>query len=284
MTEIKNGSYLYQVGKMVGETGFYRLYLCRSDRTERQCLLQIATSAEQNGELERAAYVLKELKRRAEELEQEYAKVKSEENVMLNYDLGFPELIDSFVCQEQGKRRINILAFKNVAKVGQLVPLTNITNKDHLRVDLRTSAWIMGKLLKLLVFAHSEGIAAGSLSGGNILIEPDQHYVLIFDWSAAQTSAREVPNDLKRQEISQAAQSVVTVLGGDLKTGVFPDDGEEVFGRYTEHILRLAQGKERITERAHAEFYKLVDSLWERKFYPFTTKPLEITEETKEEE
>lgn len=274
MAEIRNGSHVYEVGKKVAETDTHRLYLCAQDGTGRQCLLQIATAVEHNGGLQRAAYILTELQRRADELEKEYARVKTDPNVLLNYGLGFPELIESFAYHEQGGRWINIVAFKNVEEINRLVPLVNITDKDRMRVDLRTSAWIMGKLLKLLVFIHSEGISAGLLSGSNILIEPDQHYVLIFDWSAARVYPEAVPMKIQRQEISQAAQAVIAVLGGDFKTGVFPDDGEEAFDRFTEHVLRLARGSESNAERAHANFYKLVDLLWKREYYPFTTKLL----------
>jgi hypothetical protein len=272
--DIQNGSQIYQVGKPVAENDKYHLYLCTQKETGRQCLLQIVTATEHNGDLDRAAYILRELKRHADELEEEYAKVKTDQKDLLNYDLGFPELVDSFVCQEQGGRRVNILAFKNVENVGRMVPLSNITTKDQLCVDLRTSVWIMGKLLKLLVLAHSERISAGLVTSENILIEPDQHYVLIFDWSKARTYPDAVPLETRCSEISQAAKAIITVLGGDSETGVFPDDSDEIFDRYTDHLLRLALGSESNAERAHAKFYELTDALWKREFYPFTTKPL----------
>lgn len=272
--EIRSDSHLYQVGDQVAEADEYRLYLCIQEDTGRQCLFQIASTTEHNGGLDRATYILKEFKRRADELETEYAKFKKDPDNLLNYDLGFPELVDSFVCHEQGNRRVNILAFRNVEDVRKMVPLIGITEKDRLRIDLRTSAWIMGKLLKLLIFAHSEGIAAGQLSGENILIEPDQHYVMIFDWANAFVNSEEIPKETRRQEISAAAQAVIVALGGDMETGVFPNDGDEAFDRYTDHLLSLARGEARSAERAHQKFYELVDELWERKYYPFTFHPL----------
>lgn len=273
MTEIRSGSDLYQVGEKVAETDNYRLYLCKQNGV-RQCLLQIATSLEYNGGLDRAAYVLGELKRYADALEAEYASVKADPNSLLNYDLGFPELMDSFVCQEQGGRRINILAFRNVEDVSRLVPLVNITDKDRQRVDLRTSAWIMGKALKMFVLTNKEKISVGLTTGNNILVEPKEHYVVFFDWTASQTHSGGVPMEIRRQEISQAAQAVIVVLGGDFRTGIFPDDGDEAFGQYTDYLLRLARGSESRAQRAHTGFYKIVDSYWKREYYPFTTKSL----------
>jgi hypothetical protein len=273
MTELRNGSDLYQIGDRVAETDDYRLYLCKQEGTGRQCLLQIAKAIEKNGGLARAAYILGELKRRAYELEAEYALVRTNPNSLLNYQLGFPELVDSFICQEQGGRQINILAFRDVEDVSKMVPLTNITEKDQLRVDIRTSAWIMGKILKMLAFAFSERFSVDP-TGNNILIEPDNHYALIFDWAAAQIHSKAVPAENRRQQISHSAQAVITVLGGDLETGIFPDAGDKNFTRYTDYLLRLARGNESDAKRAHTEFYKIVDTFWKREFYPFTVKPL----------
>lgn len=272
--DIVSGSNVYEVGKKVAESGGYSLYLCIQKETKRQCLLQIATDPEHNGGLDRAAYILKELKQRSDELEAEYASVKTDPKDLLNYDFGFPELVDSFSSSEQGGRWVNILAFKNVEDASRMVPLSNIAVKDQLRVDLRTSVWIMGKLLKLLVFMHGEGISVDLITENNILIEPEQHYVLIFDWSTAQIHSEAIPMETRCQQISQAAQAVIAVLGGNLETGIFPDDGDEAFGRYIDHILRLARGSESKADRAHAKFYELVDSLWKREYYPFVAKPL----------
>jgi hypothetical protein len=273
---IENGSCLYQVGEKAAEAEKYRLFLCKAEQTGQPCLLQVAVTAAQNGELDRNAYILGELKSYSDKLEEEYAKVKKDPKVLLNYHLGFPELVDSFISKDQGGRRINILAFRNVENISKLVPLINLTQRDRLRLDLRTSVWILGKLLKMLVFTQSGGYSVNA-AGNNILIEPEpnRRYVIVFDWSDSVIYSGPVPMERRCEEISQAAQSVIIALGGDFETGVIPDDGEEAFARYTDHLLRLARGSESNAERAHAMFYDLADSLWTRGFYPFTTKPLE---------
>lgn len=264
----------YTLGTQVAETEKYRLYLCREESTGQECLLQIATDNQHDGTLCRSAVRLEVLKRAADALEAEYEKVRENPEMRLNYAIGFPELIDSFPCIPQGSRQINILAFRNVEDVRHMVPLCNITVRDHLRVDFRTSAWIMGKLLKLLVFAHSQGIAVGRLDSANILIEPKQHYVLFFDWSEAFVYPETVPTEIARQEIAQAANAVITVVGGNLETRTFPDDGDTAQDRYTDFLLQLADGRQRDAQQAHTEFYKLVDELWKREYYEFTTLPV----------
>lgn len=313
--QIKSPDHVYRLGKLVAEAPAYRLYLCKQEGTGRECLLQVAASAVDNGTLDRAAFVLKELERRADELEAEYAKVRTDPNVLLNYGLGFPELVESFIFEEQNGRRINILAFRCVDDVHRMVPLGNIVRKDELRVDLRTSAWIMGKALKLLAFAHGERISVGRIDDTNILIEPDQHYVLFFDWSHAELHPDVVPTVTRRTEIAQAAQAVIKVIARDHSDGtggsssselgmtmerwmaqdlvdssvigIKPLDGLEgqmslaearsVYADYekerpyADFLVHLADGGERDAEQAHERFYKLIDGIWERKFYPFTT-------------
>ena len=156
-----------------------------------------------------------------------------------------------------------------------MIPLTNITLKNRLRVDTRTSVWMLGKLLKLLAFAHSQNIAVGLLGGNNILIEPHQHYILIFDWLNAEMYPGPIPTLTQRKEIVQVTTSILTVMGRTAK-GI-PNDGDETLEPYIEYLLRLARGEERSAKSAHAHFYELADSLWKRGvFYPFTTKPLVV--------
>lgn len=314
---VRNNDDEYEVLKKVAENNVYRMYLCEHLQTGRECLLQIGLTDADNSRLERFAYILKELKSRAAELEKEFAKVKGDPKDMLNYGLGFPDLINSFIYTDRdGDRRVNVFVFNNIANAGDAVPLINITEKDSLRVDLKTSVWIMGKALKLLAFTQSEGFAIKLVSSDNILLDPEKHYVLFFDLMATQIYPDGVvPEEVCRQEIAKAAQAVIVVLGGDPETEYIPsddsgdriisedddkddegdseddDDSETLFfshagdgqekdvSRYTDYLLYLARGDESNAKRAHERFYEIVDSLWPRKFHPFTTLPLESSDE-----
>ncbi|MFA4846094.1 MAG: hypothetical protein WC654_06060 [Patescibacteria group bacterium] len=284
-----NTKRVYHLKKLVGGTSAYRLYLCEQDGVEWDCLLQVAAvplaekgmdSSEallrNNGALDRSAFLLRELLREAHRLETEFALLQEEgSDRFLNYDLSFPRLVDSFICNEQGKRRVNILAFKNVPEVIRMVPIDNIVTKNHLRVDIRTSAWILGKLLKLLTFVHSLGIAVELTDTTNILTEPDEHYILFFDWSRAKSYPDGVvPTEIRRREIMNVTRSVITLLGGNAEKRFFPNDGEPYFDAYTDHLLRLAHGSQANAQAAHAQFYELIRGLWKHGFHDFTTKPL----------
>jgi hypothetical protein len=271
---ISNGPRQYDIGDQVAETAFYRLYLCREEGSDRGLLLQVATGVEHNGKLDRSAYLLGVLLQHAEDLEKEYAGVKTDPKDMLNYQFAFPELADSFIASEQGGRRINILGFRNVEDARQMVPLYNIVHRDRRRVDLRTSVWILGKLLKILVFVHDAGITVDDLTLGNVLIEPDKHYVLVFNWADAEKHPDGVSGASAREEIQRAARCVIEVLGGDADLTI-PDDGTEQYARYVAHLVALARDGERSADSAHRAFYALVDRLsWPRGKYPFTSLPL----------
>jgi len=275
---VEDGRNRYEVGALVASSKKFELYLCKQVESGRECLFQIATEVANNGMLDRTAFILEELERKAAELEEEYAKVRTDPKMFINYDLGFPELVDSFVCEEwktnkSGLLQVNILGFRGIERINQLAPIRNIVVKDHRRIDLRTSAWIMGKSLKILDFAHSLGISVGRIDATNILIEADQHRVVFFDWSDAQLYPKSeiIPSEIRRREISETARAIIFILGGNLETREFPGEIDEQFKPYIEYLWQLADEKQRDAKEAYTQFYKLVDELWERVFYPFTT-------------
>lgn len=267
--EIVSGPNVFDVNELVGISDCSRLYACTQKGVTGRRLLQIAATVEDNPLLERSALHLKELEEIAYEIEKEFAQVKEKPDDRLDYQLGIPELIDSFECLEQGGRRINILGFRNVEDISQIIPLANIARKDKMRIDAKTSAWIMGKLLKLLVFAHGEGFAPAPLDANNILIEPVQHYVMIFNWSR-----NDITPAKRREDISNAAKTVITAMGGNPQTGDLPDDGVENFAQYREILLRLASQEFTSAKKAHEVFYGVVYKIWPRTYHKFATKPI----------
>ncbi len=266
--------HIYEIGRLVRESPKFRIYLCTQVETGRQCLLQIAKDVVFNGDLERNAFILKELKRLSDELEVKYDKVKTDPKSVLNYDLGFPQVVEGFNCVNQGNRRVNILAFRCIEDYRNIVPLPYITEKDGLRVDPRTSAWIMGKALKLLTFLHSQNYSIKNANAINMLLVPEYHYVLFFDMSEAILCVDGVPDEDRKLEIAQAAQAVIQVLDGDIESGIFPDSNDASSTEYFDYLLYLARGNHRDAQSAHKRFYEIVDSLWVKEFYPFTTYPL----------
>ena len=260
---------LYGVVKPLGITDEFNTHLCKLP-DGREGILKIASIVEHNGVLDREAYRLNLLKEEADAVEKEYAE-RMHGKQPLNYHFYFPKVEESFVSGDQGGRRVIILSFSDIsAAVGELTPLSHLTSYDHLRVDPRSSAWILGKLLKLLVFTHSLGISIGRLSGDNILINHEQHYVSLFDWGGAEDLGK-MTTEVACKEISQITREVILALGGDPETGKIPEDDQLADSRYQEFLIKLLLKNDGNAQKAHKEFYELIRSLWPSAFHPFTT-------------
>ena len=271
--KIKGNNGTYEVGDIIADNKEIRTRRC-TGAEDRELLCQIAVDSSKNAGLARNALMLTQLAEASNRVEAEYASQGG--TVPLNYNIAFPELIDSFVLLEQGARQINILGFRHVSELHRLIPLVKLW-KQGLRVDLRTSAWIMGKLLKTIAFAHNNSVEVSDISGNNVLIEPDQHYVFVFNWASAITHDGEVPSTVIREEIKRAAKVVIRALGDDLEVAC----PNEVDLPYVNYLYHLATSGESNAFRAHKTFYEVVDALcenpdseWERGFYKFTTLPL----------
>lgn len=262
---------------LVRTSGTDSLYRVADQAGGREYLLQVAKTRADNEAIDRSAYFLKKLAEAAAAAEAAFAQVKAEEWMCLNYDVMFPQLVDTFrLGEEQGRRKANVLGFKLVPEVRLYVPVGNITARDRLRVDMRTSIWIMGKALKMLDFAHANGIEVGNLGSESLLIQPEQHFVCLFDWRSAVMHPQGVPQDIRRREIKELTSTVIGLLSGDADRRFFHEEDVPGFLEYTEYLLLLAAGGEADTQRAHNTFYAIVDKHYERKFYPFTTHPLDV--------
>lgn len=266
-----NGS--YDILQPLGKTKKFKLYSCRNG--DKSYILKIAATTEHNALIADEAEFLSEMRGHAALLEDEYMAVKSDPNVFLNYQLCFPDLHESFISERQGGRRVNILDFHAVPDLRTLVPVRHITTRDKVRVDCKTSAWMMGKLLKFLTFSYSQNISPGRMTGDNVLIEREQHFILFFDMTAAAYHQDLVPADIRKEQIAKAAAIITIALGGDATTGEYYEDGQDPQGMYASYLYHLACGGEDDASRAHTDFYKLVESLWPREYWPYTTFPLQ---------
>lgn len=261
----------YQVDALVAETADYRVYVCVEQGTGKCCLLQISTTSAGNGPLDKSAFLLKKLANSANEYEIAYAKLGNDHR--LSYDRLFPALVESFIAPDQGGRRANILAVVDVESPLQMFPLSNLRHKDNVLIALSSSAWVMGRLLKLLVFAHDQGVAVNSITANNILIEPKQHIVTVFDWSEALIYTSEVPMAQRRSDIAKSAEAILGAVGANLHTGDCPqvDDSSRP---YITFLFELSNGSFGNAEATHQQFYKIVERVFGRGFNPLKTIPI----------
>ena len=258
----------YVIGSELGSTKLLKFYQCTAG-DNKACILKIARKAVFNGLLDREAFLLQTLEKEAFDLETAYQK-KNDGERKLNYHFFFPKLIETFISEEQGGSRISIVSFAHIANdINELTPLNYLTEKEEIRVDPRTSAWILGKLLTMLAFAQDQGVSSGSLNGDNIFINRAQHYVTIFDWTAATLGSGKISKDLTAINISKLTKEVILVLGGDLAAKKLPADKQLEGNGYEKYLWELNSGLVRDVVEAHSSFYDIVLSTWPREFYEF---------------
>ncbi len=91
-----------------------------------------------------------------------------------------PRLVESFRHREEGTgadRRINV-----IGTVPNLRSLAEVRAAYPDGVDPRDVAWMWRRLLVALGFAHRGGLVHGAVLPTHVLIEPDDHGVVLVDW------------------------------------------------------------------------------------------------------
>lgn len=269
----QNGN--YEIVRKLGGSKCINYHICRN-KADEWLILAIAAMAEHNAVIDRTEYLLSRLFDYSEKYEREFAK-QAQPGRRIHYDWLFPQVVEQLTLPEQGERRVNILHFPEV-DLRQAFALMQITEKGQ-RVDLKTSAWIMGRLLKLLSFLHESSVTTPVLTN-NFLIEPDNHRLLMLDWSEATIGDTPTPAQ-QCFAIKQAAECVLLLLGATCKDGVWHYDYEleENENRYIRRLQTMHKGEYTSAYQAHAAFYETVDSLWGRQFHPFTTYKTKMIKE-----
>ena len=145
------------------------------------------------------------------------------------------QLVDAFAYEEHATgilRRLTVLSY-----VEGLFSLKEVKAAYPHGIDARDMAWIWRRVLIALDFAHTNKVIHGSVLPVHILIHPEQHGVVLIDWSysvldpaATHTWISAISSDYRawyptevfaRQEpqpgldISMAASCMIDVLGGD---------------------------------------------------------------------
>ncbi len=270
---VVQGSLPYEVLKQLSETDTYRTYKVVTPSIERPLVLKIGVSVASNGLLDREAYLLKRMREHAFDLEREYqAKYPGR---YLHYQLAFPYLHESFVAQGQGGRRVLILEVEATEKLEDLTALSLIRTRDRVRVDHKTAAWILGKSLKILAFAHNFGVSFGTIGSDDVVISRDSHLVVFFDWTnAIWFSGGIVSKEVVQQEMYFIAREVSLVMGGDPITFELPESEDDPTQQFQLFMRKLAHFAFTTAGDAHKDFYQVVEAMWGRNFHPYTSIPL----------
>ncbi len=202
------------------------------------------------------------------------------------------QLVDAFPYEEHATgilRQVIVLSY-----VDGLFSLTEVKQVYPQGIDVRDMAWIWRRLLIALDFAHSNGVIHGCVLPPHILIHPEEHGVMLIDWSyavldpanthawikaisspyrawyPAEVFAREEPRP--GLDLYMASKCMIDLLGGDPQAQTMP---ESVPWQIQNHLrgCLLPRSHQRLQD-AHIlrqEFDELLERLWgPRRFHPFS--------------
>jgi hypothetical protein len=193
-----------------------------------------------------------------------------------------PELIDSFMYRHKSVNRqtnamVALEGFYTLEEVIAAYP-------DGL--FWRDMVWMLRRMLVAVGFAHSNGYVHGAVLPPHVLIHPEEHGLVLCDWTCAVEDGEKVRLVLSRYrgwypaevtgkepvgpetDIFMVMRCAVFLLGGDPLTGALP---ERAPARLRAFIRGCSQ--ERMSRRPD-DAWKLLEELDEilgrRKFRPFT--------------
>jgi serine/threonine protein kinase len=101
-----------------------------------------------------------------------------------------PRLVESFAYREPAtgvQRAANVMD-----RAHGFVSLAHVRDAYPGGVDPRDAAWMWRRLLVAIGYAHRAGVIHGAVVPEHVLIEPDQHGLMLVDWCYA-TSGQPVP-------------------------------------------------------------------------------------------
>jgi hypothetical protein len=102
-----------------------------------------------------------------------------------------PDLIESFSYREpdSGVQRVaNVLA-----RVDGFVSLADVTRAYAGGIDPRDAAWMWRRLLVAIGHAHRAGVIHGAVLPDHVLIQPEQHGLILAGWHYAAIGGARVP-------------------------------------------------------------------------------------------
>jgi hypothetical protein len=153
-----------------------------------------------------------------------------------HYAKYFPTLAESFLTADRSEKRVNVFTWRPV-----LYTAEQVRQRHEAGLDGRHLAWSFKRLLTVVGFAHRHGWMHGAVLPSHVLIQPEEHGVVLVGWGHAVVHGEHVRTisapfrdwypvevmekrpALPATDIFLAAKCVVYLAGGDPATGHMPD-------------------------------------------------------------
>lgn len=192
-------------------------------------------------------------------LEQEDSDIKSflDDGKEYHYDWLFPRVETMFAAKTSAVSNfpIKVLVLEYLdTDPAEFIFLADLL-KSGRKIDERTSAWIMGRLLKLMQFLEISDSMTLRFSSDNLLIQPDEHRLTFLDFAEAVELCSD--EKMKRTSLSDSAKFILDITQAET-------------AEYIAFLEKLIGEDKLSAEKVHADFYALVHEKFGRSFHPFT--------------
>lgn len=242
-----------------------KIYRVRSIADGKIKLLKVPYDKLSNNLIQNEADFLRFLADKSDEFEKKNKQLGNE--YLIHYDWLFPVLEDSFLTgPEQGGRQMNLLSICD-AHVADFVPLAKMFS-DY-RVDARTSAWMLGRMLKLQTFVEQCG-ASFCAHRDYIIFEPKSHRLVYLNWLDATRNPDNFRDNVASLKESATCFTCWTNWYSEEEGLEYDSDRFTNEEELLETYRFLAEYPEIDAIEAHRILYKTLDSLWGRNYHPFT--------------
>jgi hypothetical protein len=208
-----------------------------------------------------------------------------------------PRLLESFRYQDEYGETRQVNAFPLVVAERGPLPADEFYTLGEIRqaypdgVEAGHMAWIWRRVLLALVHAHEREVIHGAVLPTHILIHPEEHGLLLVDWTASVLDARHtgapIPVVSAEYEgwyplsvlakapstptidLEMGLRSMVYLLGGDPLTGALPPRVPSPIQTYVQSALWTSAARTDAGQ-LYRDFAELLADLWgARRFMPF---------------
>lgn len=259
----------YEVSALIGADEVCLRYACQFeiDRAGRSGVFKIARISSDNDLLQNEARVLRHLR-----VDKNFARLFP----------FVPECFDSFLYAD-GRvepRQANI-----VSHLPNVYSLEEIHTQYPHGIDPKDAAWMWRKVLIALGFTHACGVIHGAVLPPHLLVEPDQHGLILDNWLYAvhapigpatylgaivpAYAAWYPPEVFDKQpplsglDIFMGARCLVYLLGGDPLTGELPSTVPKAMASFLRGCLLPApQHRPQQAWNVLNDFTQLIERLW----------------------
>jgi hypothetical protein len=268
----------YRIFGTYVDSRIFRLYPCsfREDRQTHRCILKLVRDPRDNHRIETEGRALRTLAR-GQDVE--------------TFSAYVPNLIDAFVYESSRVERQALV----LEQYDGWYSLEDVHHAYPDGIDPKDMAWMWRRLLVALGFSHANHIVHGAVLPRNIWILPEEHGLMLVNWSCAvfdpltagvglrahdSEDAGWYPQEIWKGEIPSSgtdicmsAKCMVWLLGGDPQTKVFPGSVPIPLKAFLKGCMLPVKRAPHNAWSLKEEFDELLERLWgKRTFHPFSMK------------